>query len=213
MARTAPPLPRDDAGPDSRRERLRLLEAQGIRLDVVAGRTPVAETISFQEQIENFVGLACVPIGVAGPFRVHGAHARGDFYVPMATTEGALVASYNRGAKVIGASGGARVLCVLERVSRAPAFVFRTLHEAVAFSRWVEARVDVLRRASATVTRHGRLETVQATIIGNQVHLDCAFTTADAAGQNMVTFATEAVCQEILRTTPVRPRWWFLEGN
>lgn len=213
MPKRVPPLPRDDVGRDCRQARLDVLDAQGIRLDVVAGRTPVTETRCFQERIENFVGLACVPIGVVGPLRVEGAHARGDFYVPMATTEGALVASYNRGVKIIGRSGGAQVLCVLERVSRAPAFVFRTLREAVAFARWVEARVDVLRCAAATVTRHGRLDTVQAIVVGNQVHLDCAFTAADAAGQNMVTFATGAVCQEILSTTLVRPQFWFLEGN
>ncbi len=209
----APALPKDDVGRDSREERLRLLEAQGIRLDVVAGRRPRMEMVRFQERIENFVGVACVPIGVVGPLRVEGAHARGDFYVPMATTEGALVASYSRGAKIISESGGARVVCVLERVSRAPAFVFKTLGEAVAFSQWVEARVEVLRGVAATVTRHGRLTTVQATIVGNQVHLDCAFTVADAAGQNMVTLATEAICHEILESTPVPPASWFLEGN
>ena len=206
-------LPKDNVGRDNRTARLQALEAQGISLDVVAGHRPVADTKCFQEQIENFVGLACVPIGVVGPLRVEGAHARGDFYVPMATTEGALVASYNRGAKIITASGGARVLAVLERISRAPAFVFRDLREAVTFSRWVEARLDVLCGVAVTATRHGRLETVQATIVGNQVHLDCAFTTADAAGQNMVTLATEAVCREIVRTTPVAPRFWFVEGG
>lgn len=213
MATMAPPLPNDDIGWDRRQERLRLLEAQGVGLRVVAGCTSIVETVPFQERIENFVGLACVPVGVVGPLRIDGAHARGDFYVPMATTEGALVASYNRGAKLIGAGGGARVLCVLERVSRTPAFVFRTLLEAATFARWVETRLDVLRRAADATTRHGRLESVQATVVGNQIHLDCAFTTADAAGQNMVTFATDAICREILASTPVRPRCWFLEGN
>ncbi|MGH7344531.1 MAG: hydroxymethylglutaryl-CoA reductase [Candidatus Rokuibacteriota bacterium] len=209
----APPLPKDDVRFDGRHERLRILEAQGIRLDVVTGRTPVVDATSFQERIENFVGLACIPIGIVGPIRVDGAEAHGDFYIPMATTEGTLVASYNRGAKVIGASGGARVLGTLERVSRTPAFVFRTVHAAATFARWVEAHEDVFRRVAATTTRHGRLDAVQATVVGNQVHLDCAFTTADAAGQNMVTFATEAICREILASTPLRPRSWFLEGN
>jgi hydroxymethylglutaryl-CoA reductase (NADPH) len=208
-----PHLPKDDVGLDGREERLRVLAAQGIKLDVVAGRTPVGEMTSFQERIEGFVGLACIPIGIVGPVRVEGAVARGDFYVPMATTEGALVASYNRGAKVIGASGGARTLGTLARVSRAPAFVFATVHAAATFARWVETQADALRGVTATTTRHGRLETVEATVVGNQVHLDCAFTTADAAGQNMVTFATEAVCRAILAKSPLRPRSWFLEGN
>src|SRR4029450_5616887 len=75
----APPLPKDDVGLDSRQERLRILEARGIKLDVVAGRTPVAETTSFQERIESFVGVACVPIGIVGPLRVGGADAGGEF--------------------------------------------------------------------------------------------------------------------------------------
>jgi len=208
-----PSLPKDDLLGTSRDERLRLLAAEGINLDVVAGRTPLLETTCFQEQIENFVGLASIPIGVIGPLSVAGVHARGEFYVPMATTEGALIASYNRGAKVIGLSGGAQAHCLLERVSRAPAFIFGSLHEAVAFVRWVEARVDVLRRIAEATTRHGRLETVAPTVVGNQVHLDCMYTAADAAGQNMVTLATHAVCQEILASTPVKPRSWFLEAN
>src|SRR2546425_4796269 len=193
MVRRVPPLPKDEMGQDSREERLRVLEGQGIRLDVVARRAFVHDPIRFHERIENFVGFACVPIGVIGPLRVEGAHARGDFYVPMATTEGALVASYNRGAKVVGGSGGARVLCLLARVSRTPAFVFRTLREAEVFSRWVEARVDALRSPTATVTRHGHLETDEATIVGNQVHLDRAFTAAAAPGPHMGTLAPQAV--------------------
>ncbi len=213
MLRKRPSLPKDDVQGNSRDERLRLLEAEGIRLDVVAGRSPATDTTCFQERIENFVGLACIPVGVIGPLSVAGVHARGEFYVPMATTEGALIASYNRGAKIIGSSGGARVHCLLERVSRAPAFVFGSLHEAVAFARWVEARLDVLRRIAETTTRHGRLQRVEATVVGKQVHLDCAYTAADAAGQNMVTLATHAVCHEILASTPVKPVSWFLEAN
>src|SRR5713101_5927410 len=99
MLRKLPSLPKDDVRGNSRDDRLRLLAAEGIRLDVVAGRTPATDTTCFQERIENVVGLACIPIGVIGPLSVAGVHARGEFYVPMATTEGALIASYNRGAK------------------------------------------------------------------------------------------------------------------
>lgn len=206
-------LPRDDVDRDRRQERLRLLESRGLRLDIVAGRRTSMDAAAYQERIENFVGLACLPVGVVGPLRIRGAHAEGDFYVPMATTEGALVASCTRGAKIITESGGALVRCLLERVSRAPAFLFTTLTDAVTFAQWVEGRLDALRDAAAARTRHGRLVSVQPTIVGNQVHLDCAFTVADAAGQNMVTLAAEAICHEILATTPVRPRSWFLEGN
>jgi hydroxymethylglutaryl-CoA reductase (NADPH) len=204
------PSPRNvDSGDEPRRR----LERAGFKLDAVAGRVPVTAWAGCREQIENFVGLACIPIGVVGPLRVVGAHACGDVYVPMATTEGALIASCNRGAKIVSASGGARAVCVAERVSRAPVFVFGTVNEAVLFSQWVEGRIDALRDAASTATRHGRLESVEATIVGNQVHLDCGFTAGDAAGQNIVTFAAEAICRQILATTPVPPRAWFLEGN
>lgn len=72
--------------------------------------------------IENFTGVAQVPIGLAGPLRVRGEHARGDFYVPLATTEGTLVASYNRGMKICREAGGITTTVLDDAMQRAPLF-------------------------------------------------------------------------------------------
>src|SRR3954467_4911303 len=74
--------------------------------------------------IEHFTGVAQVPLGIAGPLLVNGEHAEGEFYVPMATAEGTLVASYNRGMKLLHEAGGVKTTIMDDRMQRAPAFLF-----------------------------------------------------------------------------------------
>ncbi|MEJ7717072.1 MAG: hypothetical protein WKF31_03565 [Thermoleophilaceae bacterium] len=88
--------------------------------------------------IENFTGVAQVPLGIAGPLRVNGEHAQGDFYVPLATSEGTLVASYNRGMKLTREAGGVTVTVLDDAMQRAPAFGFDSAREARDFSTWLE---------------------------------------------------------------------------
>src|SRR5690606_30744114 len=85
--------------------------------------------------IENFTGVAQVPIGIAGPLHIVGEHARGDFYVPLATTEGTLVASYNRGMRLLTECGGVRTTVVDDRMQRAPVFVLEHAQAAREFGR------------------------------------------------------------------------------
>src|SRR6266480_2071175 len=81
------------------------------------------ESIScYRGNIENFLGTVKVPVGLAGPLRVNGKFAQGDYSVPLATTEAALVASYHRGAQVITEVGGCSALLIDEGVGRAPGF-------------------------------------------------------------------------------------------
>jgi hydroxymethylglutaryl-CoA reductase (NADPH) len=144
---------------------------------------------------------------------VNGAYARGDYYVPLATSEAALVASYSRGAQLITACGGCAAVVLSEGVTRAPAFAFETLGDAVAFVGWVATSFDELKHVAGTTTRHGELVDMQLTVEGNNVHVRLEFMTGDASGQNMVTIATDAVCRHIVERSPVRPRVWFVEGN
>ena len=81
----------------------------------------------YQGNIENFIGLLRMPLGLAGPLRVNGLSAAGDYWIPLATTEAALVASYHRGCRVITAAGGCSAMVLYESLSRAPAFVFETI--------------------------------------------------------------------------------------
>jgi hydroxymethylglutaryl-CoA reductase (NADPH) len=167
----------------------------------------------YQRNIENYIGELRLPIGLAGPLRVNGLYAHGDFYLPLATTEAALVASYNRGCMTISESGGCTSMLLMEGVGRAPGFAFASLADAGAFVQWVVGQVDALKKVAGTTTRHGRLEEVSIQIEGNHVYLGLKFTTGDAAGQNMVTIATQAVCDHILHHTPVGPEYHFVESN
>lgn len=167
----------------------------------------------YQRNIEHLVGTVKVPVGIAGPLRVNGIHAHGDYYVPLATTEAALVASYSRGALVVTEAGGCAAAVLNTGVSRAPGFAFHSIAESGHFVGWVMSNVETFAAVAATTTRHGKLADVQCTIEGSSVYVAFEFTTGDAAGQNMVTLATDAICRHILAHSPVQPRYHFLEAN
>jgi hydroxymethylglutaryl-CoA reductase (NADPH) len=173
----------------------------------------MAQRDAYARNIENFVGAARVPVGLAGPLRVNGAHAWGDYYVPLATTEAALVASYSRGAQLITEAGGCAAVVLNEGVTRAPGFAFETLAQAASFVAWASGSFEAFRGAAAGTTRHGSLVDMQLALEGNNVHLSLEFFTGDAAGQNMVTIAADAICRYIDGHAPVRPRYWFVEAN
>jgi hydroxymethylglutaryl-CoA reductase (NADPH) len=168
---------------------------------------------AYARNIENFIGTVKMPVGLAGPLRVNGAHASGDYYVPLATTEAALVASYSRGAQLVTEAGGCAAAVVNEGVTRAPAFAFETLAEASLFVAWATQNFEAFRSAARATTKHGDLVDLQLVVEGNSVHMGLEFTTGDASGQNMVTIATEAVCRHILEHAPLKPRTWYIEGN
>lgn len=167
----------------------------------------------YNHNIENAVGLIQIPVAVAGPLRVNGCAAHGDFYVPLATTEAALVASYTRGCQLLSESGGCSTLVLAEGVSRAPGFVFSDLREAGAFVTWLLAEKDALRREAESTTSHGRLLDLRLTVEGNHVYVIFEYFTEDAAGQNMVTIATQAACDYIRDHSPVKPKHIFVEAN
>ncbi len=213
--RPLPPRIPDGASysPESLQRRRALLQSQGIRLEQLSGE---GEEISPQQlagNIENLLGFIRIPVGVIGPLRIRGTAAAGDFYVPMATTEAAMIASYHRGSQVISRAGGAAACCLTESVSRAPCFAFGDLTETGRFLAWVLTQYDQLQEIVAKSSRFCRLLDLKTTVIGKEVYLGFEFTTGDAAGQNMVTIATEAICQAILAGAPVQPRHWFLDGN
>jgi hydroxymethylglutaryl-CoA reductase (NADPH) len=185
---------------------------KAARAELADART-IEQREAYARSIENFIGTVKVPVGLAGPLRVNGLHAYGDYYVPLATTEAALVASYSRGAQVVSEAGGCAALLLNEGVSRAPGFAFGTLAEAAHFAAWAASTVDRFRAVADATTRYGRLLDMGLEVEGNHVYLEFVFTTGDASGQNMVTIATEAICRDIVEHAPVRPRYWFVEAN
>ena len=163
--------------------------------------------------IENPIGAAQIPIGVAGPLRVNGDYARGDYYVPLATTEGALVASVNRGAKAITMSGGARPKIIYDGMTRAPLVWTPSVEEAVRFSEWAKSRLEEFSKVVAQTTRHGRLREVQTFIVGNLVWMRLVYFTGDAMGMNMATIASDKICNYIEREYGGNARCIALSGN
>lgn len=168
---------------------------------------------TFKKNIEHFIGTVKIPVGLAGPLRINGLFASGDYYVPMATTEAALVASYSRGSHLLTEAGGCTSAVLNEGVCRAPGYAFRNLREAGVFVLWATEHVDDFRRVAEATTRFGKLNDMRITIEGNHAYLCFEFDTADASGQNMVTLATEAICEYIEQNCPVKSHYHFVEAN
>jgi len=162
--------------------------------------------------IENFTGVAQIPIGMAGPLKINGEHAQGEFYIPMATTEGTLVASYNRGMKVLNLSGGCTCTVVDDAMQRAPVFVFDSAREARDFRNWTNAHLKEIAEAAEATSRIAKLLYIDTYLVNKFAFLRFNFSTGDAAGQNMVGRATFAACSWILeQVTGVRK--FYLESN
>lgn len=206
------PRPSDSTatGRDARREYLRRAH---IEIPHLSGESPPPDPDELRGNIEQFIGMAQVPVGLAGPIRINGLHAHGDYLVTLATTEGALVASYHRGARLVTRAGGVSCLLTAEQVQRAPGFVFDGLADAAQFAAWVTGEFEAFKAVAATRTTHGELVDLLVHMESRNVYVILAFYTGDASGQNMVTFCADAICADILARTPVQPREWFLESN
>ena len=162
--------------------------------------------------VENFIGVVQLPVGIAGPIQVNGEYAQGLFYVPLATTEGTLVASYSRGMRVINECGGVKTTVVEQFMQRAPAFIFEDAREAREFGHWITAHFDDIKTAAEITTRIGQLEHIQQWSVSKTKYLRFNYTTGDAAGQNMVGKATLAACEWITANYP-RKCEYLLSGN
>ncbi|MEM7014169.1 MAG: 3-hydroxy-3-methylglutaryl-CoA reductase, partial [Verrucomicrobiota bacterium] len=168
---------------------------------------------AYAENIENFVGSVKVPLGMAGPLRVNGLAAQGDFLVPLATTEAALVASFHRGAQLITAAGGCAAAVLNEGMNRSPAFAFDSIGDAGFFVHWALGQIEKFQEIVSESSNYAQLLDMGTTGEGNHVYLNFEFTTGDAAGQNMVTIATQRICDYILNNTPIKPSLAYIEGN
>jgi hydroxymethylglutaryl-CoA reductase (NADPH) len=162
--------------------------------------------------IENFTGVAQIPIGFAGPLRVNGEHAQGEFLIPLATTEGTLVASYSRGMKLINLCGGVTTTIVDDAMQRAPVFIFESAREARAFRGWVEDHIAEIRQEAEATSSVAKLLYIDTYLSNKFAYLRFNFATGDAAGQNMVGRATFAACSWIVERVPTVRRF-YLESN
>jgi hydroxymethylglutaryl-CoA reductase (NADPH) len=190
--------------------RRRWVEARtGARLAHVGACSIEGERM--RGNVENPIGAAQVPLGVAGPLLVDGEHARGIFYVPLATTEGALVRSYERGMAALTKAGGARVRLWADENRVAPLFPLADVAEALDFAREVEAHVEEIRRAAESTTRHGRLLRLACMPVGRDVIVNFSYSTGDAQGMNMAVKATDEACRWIVDHTRAE-RYFIFSG-
>jgi hydroxymethylglutaryl-CoA reductase (NADPH) len=164
--------------------------------------------------IEHFTGAAQVPLGFAGPLLVNGQHARGELYVPLATSEGTLVASYNRGMKVLHRSGGVKCTVVGDHMQRAPVFIFEDAALARQFADWLTANLEAIKAAADATDPFVNMTNIDHYLANKFAFLRFNFKTGDAAGMNMVGKATFAACNWILENCDAVPiQRFFLEAN
>src|SRR4051794_821299 len=208
------PVPRD-------RENDYTREAAEVRREFALERTGASlehvSSYSFDPgvltgNVEQFVGVAQVPIGLAGPLLVNGEHAQGEFYVPLATAEGTLVASYNRGMRLLHEAGGVTTTVMDDRMQRAPAFVFASARQARAFRDWLDEHFDEIKAAAEATTRSGKLQDIERYSASRILYTRFNYTTGDAAGQNLTGKATAAACKWIVANYPDIEHF-FLESN
>ncbi len=167
-----------------------------------------------QGNCEHFVGVAQIPLGVAGPIVINGEYANGEFLVPMATSEGTLVASYNRGIKVLNLSGGAKCTVQRDAMQRAPVFVFDDARAARDFVDWVKMNFIKIAEEAESTSSVARLQYIDPYLSNKFAFLRFNYSTGDAAGQNMVGRATFAACSWILDHYKENPiRHFYLESN
>jgi hydroxymethylglutaryl-CoA reductase (NADPH) len=190
------------ADPETAAEaRRRFVEAEtGADLSAVGEYVFAAGKVD--PNVENLLGAAQVPMGVAGPVPVDGGAASGEYYLPLATTEGALVASVNRGLGTIRAAGGATARVTDAGMTRAPVFRVEGVAQAQRVVEWVRTDTSRLTAAAESTTSHGELLGVEPHVVGDSVFLRFVYDTKDAMGMNMATIATEAACSVVESETP-----------
>jgi len=202
-------IPRNRENDYSREEAARrcefIREKTGANLQTVSSYS--IDPAVTRGNIENFIGAIQVPVGVAGPMRVIGEHARGDFYVPLATTEGTLVASYSRGMRAISESGGVKTTVVKHSMQRAPVFQFEDAMQAREFAGWLDSHLDEIRQVAEATTRSGKLIEIEKYPIANMLYTRFCYTTGDAAGQNMTGKATFVACEWIQNNHSLKPQY------
>jgi hydroxymethylglutaryl-CoA reductase (NADPH) len=208
------PVPRDkddDYTPEAARARAAFVqERTGASLEHVQSYSLDPATLT--GNVEHFVGVAQVPIGLAGPLLVDGEHAQGEFYVPLATAEGTLVASYNRGMRLLHEVGGVKTTILDDHMQRAPSFIFPSAREARAFGEWLTEHFDEIKAAAEETTKSGTLQDIEQYSASRILFTRFNYTTGDAAGQNLTGKATYAACKWISANYEGIEHY-FLESN
>ncbi len=168
------------------------------------GSFSLDEAAASSRNCENMIGVAQVPIGIAGPLRIKNLESRiQNYYIPLATTEGALVASVNRGCKAITEIGGATVDSYRVGATRGPVFKVKNLKESDRLNRFLDEHFPDLQKIAAKTSHHLTLKKYTDRGVGQYRYIRLVYDTQDAMGLNMATIATEVVVRFIEKQTGV----------
>ena len=191
-----PDLPAERAA-EIRRQAI--TELKGVELKHTANFSLDASRAS-SRHCENFIGVAQVPVGISGPLTVRGERVDPgeEIYVPLATTEGALVASVNRGCRALRESGGAIVRVDDVGMTRAPVFRASGIEQAREFLDWVSTNEPQIRELTESTSRFLRLVDIRSQTLGRSIYLRFRFESGDAMGMNMATIACDRVVKELI---------------
>lgn len=182
-------------------------------VDYLSGKKAFSVNETLKGNIENYIGMSLIPTGLIGPLVINGSAAQGSFYVPLATTEGTLLASFNRGAKACRESGAITAITLQEGVQRTPTFKFKNLIDLGKFVSWVLEHKETFTLLTRESSNYAILNDVGINIEGNFLILRFEYTSGDASGQNMVTICTDKICKHIIENCPIKPVFWTIEGN
>ena len=160
--------------------------------------------------IENHIGFMKIPMAIAGPAVIDGQYAKGEFPIPLCTIEGTLAASMNRGLYASSLCGGMKVKHFRQELSRSPIFIFDDLKKSIEFQGWITEHNEEIIKAAQSTTKYGKVLRIDQHAIQNYVLLDFILDTGNAAGQNMVTLATNVACEYIRKETGHK---FFLDSN
>lgn len=193
----------------ARARRTWLRERLGVSLDHMGAFR--CDPDRMRGNIENLIGTAEIPIGIAGPLLIRGDNADGLFYVPMATTEGVLVVSYTLGMTLLTQAGGVRAKILSDQMHVSPVFGFDDIDTAYRFVEWLTANFAIIKREADSTTKHGKLLHIEPHILNKHVAVKFCYDTGDAMGMNMINFATDKACRLIVST--VRPSKFYIRSN
>jgi len=148
--------------------------------------------------VENLIGMIQMPVGIAGPLLIRGDHAQGSFYIPLATTEGALVRSYERGMVTLTRAGGVTTRLYVDENRVSPVFMLPDVAAAREFAAYVNDHFALIKNEADSTTRHGKLLRLECHPVGREVIVNFCYFTADAHGMNMIVKATDHACRWIV---------------
>jgi len=166
---------------------------------------------TFRRNVENLTGSVSLPVGITGPLRVSGEYAKGDFYVPFATTQGTLVDSYHKGMAAAAMSGEINVRVLEDRVDISPVFTVSDVRKMVEFREWVKTNVGAIRREAESTSSYAKLLQATTYPLGRKVMLNLSFEVGDASGLNMINIAAYKACEFIKQSFPIEK--YYLRSN